>query len=57
MGLQFSAQDTHHGKLLKNFSEQLLEIMKRYFLVMSSMPVVEFCNKLFNFMVCLSDHG
>ena len=28
-GLQFSAQGTHHGRLLKNFSEQLLQILKR----------------------------
>ena len=28
-GLQFSAQGTHHGMLLKNFSEQLLQILKR----------------------------
>ena len=27
--LQFSAQGTHHGRLLKNFSEQLLQILKR----------------------------
>ena len=28
-GLQFSAQGTHHRKLLKNFSEQLLQILKK----------------------------
>ena len=28
-GLQFSAQGTHHGRLLKNFSERLLQILKR----------------------------
>ena len=28
-GLQFSAQGTHHGRLLKNFSGQLLQILKR----------------------------
>ena len=28
-GIAFSAQDTHHGRLLKNFSEQLLQILKR----------------------------
>ena len=28
-GSQFSAQGTHHGRLLKNFSEQLLQILKR----------------------------
>ena len=27
-GLQFSAQGTHHGRLLKNFREQLLQILK-----------------------------